>query len=192
MILTKISNKIRPTIVKKPGKIYCYRGVIFRCFEDGRCIRLRDGHDVSTNKPNSEGRIIVNVRGKQVRLSRLLFSAFVKDVMNSPKIEVDHWDTNPLNNAIANLREATRAENGSNQNLRSNNTSGRVGIRACQDPYSWRWEVRVQKHGVPEYLYFPGGRGQIPDDVYEHIPQEVIDARDEMKARLHGRFARTE
>jgi len=112
--------------------------------------------------------------------------------MNSPEIEVDHWDTNRLNNAIANLREATRAENNSNRGLFSNNTSGRMCIYARQDANSWHWEVTVQKHGVPEYLCFPGGQGQIPDDVYDNIPQEVIDARDEMKARLHGRFARTE
>jgi hypothetical protein len=112
--------------------------------------------------------------------------------MNSPEIEVDHEDTNSLNNAIANLREATRAENNSNRNLRSDNTSGMVNIRAHQDSNCWRWWVAVKKHGIPEILYFPGGRGQIPDDVYDHIPQEVIDARNEMKTRLHGRFARTE
>ncbi len=142
--------------------------------------------------PNRSGHVQINIRGKEVYLHRLLFSAFVKDVMESPEIEIDHDDTNPRNNAITNLREATRAENNSNVGLRSDNTSGRVGIRACQDRNSWRWEARVQKHGLPEYLSFPGGRGQIPDDVYDHIPQEVIDARDEMKARLHGRFARTE
>ena len=138
------------------------------------------------------GYVLVQVRGKKVKLSRLIFSAFVKDVMNSPKTEVDHWDTNPLNNAIANLREATRSENVSNRGLQSNNTSGRLNIRAIQDANSWRWRVDVQKQGIREYKHFPGGQGQIPDDVYDHIPQEVIDARDEMKARLHGRFARTE
>jgi hypothetical protein len=65
-------------------------------------------------------------------------------------------------------------------------------IYTCQDRNSWRWEVKVDKHGKTERKYFPGGRGQIPDDVYDHIPQEVIDMRNEMKTRLHGRFARTE
>jgi hypothetical protein len=150
---------------------------------------------MNTNIPSSHGRIIISVRGKEVYLHRLLFSAFVKDVMNSPKIEVDHHDTNPLNNSIANLREATRAENNRNRGLYSNSTSGMIGIRAMYNGNQrrrWIWRVQVSSDGRTEHADFPGGHGQIPDDVYDNIPQEVIDARDEMKTRLHGRFARTE
>lgn len=45
-----------------------------------------------------------------------------------PAATVDHRDGNPSNNAIANLRLATHAENCQNFGLRRSNTSGRTGV----------------------------------------------------------------
>ena len=188
-IETKI--KIRPVIVRREGTIFLCRGVIFRCFEDGRCIRLDNGCDVSTNVPDDDGHIRIRVRGKDVYLNRLLFSALRRNIMNEPKTEIDHEDRNPANNAISNLREATRSENADNRGLFSNNTSGQSCIRTTYDKRrdTWSWRVRVRHLGKPHSKYFLGGRGHPPDDVYDHIPDEVIAMRDHMKRTLHGEFA---
>ena len=71
-----------------------------------------------------------------------------------PKDLIDHIDRAPDNNAIANLREATHAENQQNKRVYKNNASGFKGI-------SWyaptqRWRVRIQHGGINRCLgYFP-------------------------------------
>lgn len=167
-------------------------GVLFRCFDDGRCINLRTGRDVSMNRPHGDdGRVQIRVRGKSVYLNRLLYSALRRNVMNEPKTLIDHEDRDPTNNAITNLREATRAQNADNSGLRSNNTSGESCIRAHYDNSRdlWRWLVCVLHLGKPHTKYRKGGKGPIPDDVYDYIPDEVIAMRDDLKRTLHGEFA---
>lgn len=50
---------------------------------------------------------------------------------------VDHVDGNRLNNRLNNLRVVTSSENGANKRVRSNNTSGRVGV--CWDKSRSKW-----------------------------------------------------
>lgn len=50
---------------------------------------------------------------------------------------VDHRDRNRLNNRKTNLRIATPSQNGMNKNIRSNNTSGRVGVHWSASNNKW-------------------------------------------------------
>ena len=56
---------------------------------------------------------------------------------NSNKFYGDHKDGNKLNNLRENLREATYSQNGMNKKIRSNNTSGRVGVHFDKKKEKW-------------------------------------------------------
>lgn len=53
------------------------------------------------------------------------------------RLYVDHRDRNRLNNRKNNLRIATPSQNGMNKSLRSNNTSGRVGVHWSASNEKW-------------------------------------------------------
>lgn len=60
--------------------------------------------------------------------------------------EVDHRDTNPLNNLESNLRLATRSQNNMNKNKYRNNSSGFKGVYI--DKGRWRAEICVNKQRI--------------------------------------------
>lgn len=74
-----------------------------------------------------------------------------------PKEEIDHIDTNPLNNSWGNLRKATRRQNVANTSMRSDNWSGFKGV-------SWskkhrRWVAQANIGGKRKWLgYFLDAR----------------------------------
>lgn len=68
-----------------------------------------------------------------------------------PEAEVDHKDRVKLNNAIANLREATRSQNLLNQGARRTSKSGARGVYRHQ---SGKWVVQVQGRHVGVYDCF--------------------------------------
>ena len=59
--------------------------------------------------------------------------------------EVDHRDTDPRNNAIANLRLATSSEQKRNKKVQSNNRSGLKGAyyHAVHKGKKWRSQIEV-------------------------------------------------
>ena len=60
-----------------------------------------------------------------------------------PKLEVDHEDHNRTNNAWNNLRLATRVDNNRNHSLRSDNTSGHVGVSWNSRKQKWKAQVSI-------------------------------------------------
>lgn len=62
-----------------------------------------------------------------------------------PQGQIDHKDRVRTNNRISNLRVVTHAENGRNQRLHSNNTSGYVGV--SWDKNGRRWAAYVSHAG---------------------------------------------
>lgn len=71
----------------------------------------------------STGYAILTCEGKHIRLHRFLLG------VTDPKIIIDHFDRDPLNNRKSNLREATFSVNGHNKIKSKFNTSGRTGVR---------------------------------------------------------------
>lgn len=65
-----------------------------------------------------------------------------------PEFDVDHEDTNKLNNRICNLREATRSQNCCNQGKRVTNTSGYKGV----SPSNGRWKAQINIDGKRKNL----------------------------------------
>jgi hypothetical protein len=61
-----------------------------------------------------------------------------------PTAEIDHINGNRADNRIANLRDVTNAENRRNMAMRSDNTSGNVGIRWHKQVGKWQSRIYVK------------------------------------------------
>lgn len=91
------------------------------------------------------------------------------------KGEIDHINGDTLDNRIANLRVASHAQNGHNQGLRRNNTSGVKGV--SWDAERSRWFASITVNGKSKGL----GRYEEFDD--------AVAARKKAEAEYHGAFA---
>lgn len=91
--------------------------------------------------------------------------------------EVDHRDSNGLNNTRANLRKATRKQNGANRKLSKNNTSGYKGVSWAKQ--ALKWYAAIQCNGKSRNLGF-----------YENV-EDAARAYDAAARELFGDFART-
>jgi len=91
-----------------------------------------------------------------------------------PAEVLDHIDGNPTNNAFANLRPATRAENNRNKvTIRANQLKG-----THYDPRNKRWYVQIMLR-KKNYRFGPFD-----------TPEAAHAAYCEAARRLHGEFAR--
>ena len=63
---------------------------------------------------------------------------------------VDHQDGNPLNNRFPNLRLTTESVNSRNKRMRSNNTSGYVGVSWNKQKSKWMAQITID--GKQKYL----------------------------------------
>lgn len=91
--------------------------------------------------------------------------------------EIDHKDTDPANNAVSNLRLASRTANCQNRSKQSNNRSGYKGV--CWNKGKNKWHAQIWDNGKKVHVgYFT--------DV-------LVAAAAYAKAaeQYHGTFART-
>jgi len=63
---------------------------------------------------------------------------------------VDHINGDGLDNTRANLRLATASQNGANQDIRKNNTSGVKGV--CWHKHASKWVSHIRINGKQKYL----------------------------------------
>lgn len=95
-----------------------------------------------------------------------------------PILGIDHRDCNGLNNAFANLREATLVENGRNARLSRRNKIGLKGVFWNTEKEKWTTRIRLNGRNV-------------------HIghfdcPHQAAAAYREVALREFGEFARVE
>lgn len=101
-------------------------------------------------------------------------------IMNAPQgIEVDHRDGYGLNNTRANLRLATRVEQGANRKRASNNKSGFKGVYFHRGWKNRPWIACVKRNG--KEVYYEGFA----------TAEEAARAYDRVARLVHGEFART-
>lgn len=93
-----------------------------------------------------------------------------------PTESLDHIDCNKINNAIANLRPASTAENLRNRGKNRNNKSGYKGV--CFDRRDQRWRATIR---VDRKLKHIG---------YFKDPADAHRAYEAAAAKYHGQFAR--
>lgn len=86
----------------------------------------------------------------------------------------DHINGNRLDNRMSNLRRVTPTQNGMNKRIRSNNTSGRVGVH---------WSKHNQK-----WCAMIGFGGQHINLGYYECFEDAVAARDDAEQRHFGQF----
>ncbi len=121
---------------------------------------------------NSTGRRQISINGKLYKAHRVIYAMHHDAV---PEF-IDHIDGDPLNNRIENLRPATRTENMFNVGAKANNKTGEKGVA---------WD-KTRQYWVA-YCYVKGKK------IYagcHHKFESAVDAVRELRARLHGSFAR--
>lgn len=91
-----------------------------------------------------------------------------------PTLSLDHIDGNKSNNRIANLRQATKSQNGYNQGRQRNNTTGYKGVTKSGNC----WLAQIRNNGVPMRL------GRFPS------PELAYAAYCDAANKFHGEFAR--
>jgi hypothetical protein len=85
---------------------------------------------------------VIGIDGRQYRAHRL---AFFYMTGRWPDPEADHDDADTLNNRWANLREATKSQNGQNKGRMPGNTSGFKGVTFV----AWRGVYQAQIRIAP-------------------------------------------
>lgn len=95
-----------------------------------------------------------------------------------PLQDLDHEDTNSLNNAIRNLRLATDSQNLQNRRANRNNPLGIKGITR-HGPKKTSWRARIVVNGIAHQKCSAS-------------LEEVITWHRQMAIQLHGAFARTD
>jgi 5-methylcytosine-specific restriction endonuclease McrA len=123
---------------------------------------------------NSMGYRVVQFCGKTVYSHQI---AWLMTYRVWPDHEIDHIDGNPSNNAISNLRAATRTENNRNTGIRSNNKLGAKGVLKHSDG-RFRARIMVDRKTIHLGLF----------DTIE----EAASAYAAASERYHGSFGRTE
>jgi hypothetical protein len=91
-----------------------------------------------------------------------------------PENDIDHINGDGCDNRIANLREATTAENAMNRVRRADNTSGIKGVS---------WNKRSS-----QWLVHVGFQGKIVHGGLFDTIEEAKAAREALASRLHGEF----
>ncbi len=101
--------------------------------------------------PHNHGYWRIRVDGRLYQAHRL---AWLYVTGSWPVDQLDHVNGKRDDNRIANLREATNAENGQNRAKYSNNTSGFTGVYWHR--VSGSWNARIKLDGQERSLgYFP-------------------------------------
>lgn len=89
----------------------------------------------------------ITVNGRSHLAHRLAW-AFING--SFPAGDIDHIDRNRSNNAISNLRPATRAMNNGNSGILASNTSGFRGV--SMDKRRGTWSAYIWKHNRKNHL----------------------------------------
>lgn len=106
----------------------------------------RKGNIAGTLKP--DGYYVVQLRGINYLVHRLLYQIYHNIEKLSPDVIVDHVDGNRKNNNISNLRLANKSENGCNRaRAQKNNTLGYKNIIDQKVSY----QVSISKKGHKRY-----------------------------------------
>jgi len=108
------------------------------------------------------------------RLFRAHRVAWLIEYGEFPQMDIDHIDGNRDNNAIANLRLATRSQNQGNVGCRKDNRSGFKGVKKHKN----KWQAKIQMNGKSRSLgYFDS-------------PEDASNAYARAARSVFGEFAR--
>lgn len=123
---------------------------------------------------SSNGYLRVKIDGGRFSVHRVIFKLVTGEI----PANIDHKDGNKTNNAWANLRPATVAQNAANQGKHSNNTTGYKGVTLHKKSGKYQAAIR-------------NGAGAIYLGLFD-APEMAHAAYCLAAKKLHGDFARYE
>ena len=121
---------------------------------------------------HSAGYLQVSLFGRAILAHRLAWF-YVHGTW--PVSEIDHVNRQRTDNRISNLREATRSQNGINNPIRKNNTSGVVGVSWSASRFRWTAQIVINKKCIPLGRYIN--------------KEDAISARKQAETKYHGNFS---
>ncbi len=133
-----------------------YQG-LYAISERGNVLNLRNG-TILKPSVDTNGYLQVNIYGKSKKTTRLVHRLLAKAFIPNPddKTDVDHIDRNKQNNALSNLRWATRQENNLNKDCVEFSKKYSVSYRSSLSMtrkwrVEWRQDNRVRtRHFMTE------------------------------------------
>jgi len=147
--------------------------------------RVRDGADRATKIWNTRyagktagtvmvsGYVTISIAKKRYLAHRLAWLHFYGE---HPPEFIDHIDCRKDNNAVANLRCATKAQNMQNRSANRNNKSGFKGVSWAKANKKWQSHIGVSGKGL-----FLG---------FFDTPESAAEAYAIAARELHGEFGR--
>jgi hypothetical protein len=121
---------------------------------------------------DKNGYRIIGIAGQRYWAHRLAWYVYYG---KWPTGQIDHVNMDPLDNRIANLREATMTQQRGNQRVRKDSASG---IKGVSQTLGGRWIARIRYRGICVDL------GRFDD------PQSAQEAYQLSARSLYGEFAR--
>ncbi len=121
--------------------------------------------------PGANGYLQANIGGVRAYVHQFVWF-YVHGVW--PDHDIDHWDTDKLNNRILNLRRTTESQNLANIGAHKDNSSGFKGVHAKRN----KWCAQIMCQGKRSTL-----------GVFDS-PQAAHAAYVEAATKLFGEFAR--
>lgn len=125
----------------------------------------------------TDGYRYTRVGGRLVAEHRVLFALYHDLDLGEVPDEIDHINTNKIDNKKKNLRGATSSQNKHNSNLSKANKSGFKGVSWHTSKQKWRATICLN------YKHIHLG--------YFSTPQEAFNARNEALEKYHKEFANT-
>lgn len=121
---------------------------------------------------NANGYAATGYNGKHTLFHNIAFPNRIKGIV------IDHINGNRLDNRLKNLRLVNRQQNVMNSGMRSDNTSGHIGVSWSKSKK--KWVAQIQISGVNKTL----GR-------YDKI-EDAVKARKEAEEKYFGEYRRKE
>lgn len=106
---------------------------------------------MATGRKAKHGHIGIAIRNRKYLAHRLAWLHFYGEW---PSQGLDHINTNPGDNRIANLRLANQQGNSANARLRRDNTSGYRGVRYVPATGKWRAVIIVERKAINLGTFF--------------------------------------
>ena len=95
----------------------------------------------------NHGYFQVMISGTKYLLHRVIWRLVTGD---TPPEQIDHVNHNKVDNRRLNLRLTSHPENARNQSMRSDNTSGHLGV--CWNRAAQKWMAQIKVEGKTNYL----------------------------------------